>query len=244
MDANFTTSGFLNRFTDKKNCMLHPDSLKFLVNLKANNSKEWMDANRGAYLAAKADFENFTADMLQVLGKTDPEIAPLQVKDCTFRLNRDIRFSNNKAPYKTNMGWYIVRGGKKSPFAGYYCHIEPGHCFFAGGLWMPMPEVLKQVRQEIDYNFDAFQKILQNKKFKSTFGNFDRSNGMALSRPPKGYEPGNPAIEYLKLKSFVVTTPVDDSLLTNKGLVKHIAGLCETLKPLVDFLNEGLVTEI
>lgn len=223
--------------------MLQPDTLTFLTKLKANNSKDWMDANRGAWLAAKADFENFTGEMLKELGKTDPSIAPLQAKDCTFRLNRDIRFSNNKAPYKTNMGWYIARGGKKSPFAGYYCHLEPGQCFFAGGLWMPLPDVLRKVRQEIDYNFGQLQAILQNKNFKATFGDFQRSEGMALSRPPKGYEPGNPAIEYIKLKSFIVSVALNDSIFTGKGLVKHVTGLCQALKPLVAFLNEGLAGE-
>ena len=99
--------------------MLQPATLSFLKKLKINNTKEWMDANRSAYLAAKEDFEQFTGAMLHELGKSHPELSPLQVKDCTFRINRDIRFSQNKAPYKTNMGWYIARGGKKSPFAGY-----------------------------------------------------------------------------------------------------------------------------
>ncbi|HSK12467.1 MAG TPA: DUF2461 domain-containing protein, partial [Phnomibacter sp.] len=118
--------------------MLQTTTLTFLKKLKANNNKEWMDANRDKYLGAKADLEQFTATMLAALAKLDADLAPLQVKDCVFRINRDIRFSQNKAPYKTNMSWYIARGGKKSPFAGYYCHIEPGKAFFAGGIWMPM----------------------------------------------------------------------------------------------------------
>ncbi len=223
--------------------MLQSSSLNFLKKLKTNNTKEWMDANRDAYLATKADFESFTGELLAVLAKTDPNLAPLQVKDCTFRINRDIRFSNNKAPYKSNMGCYIARGGKKSPFAGFYCHIEPGQSFLAGGLWMPEPDVLKKVRQEIDYNFDDFKKIINAKKFKATFGDLDRSEGATLSRPPKGYEAENPAIEYLKLKSFLVMVKLDEKMLTDKGLVKYLSGLCDTMKPFVDFLNIGVEGE-
>lgn len=217
--------------------MLHKNTLLFLKGLKANNHKDWMDANRQDYLAAKEDFEKFTAAMLLVLGKDNPDIAVLKAKDCTFRINRDIRFSQNKAPYKSNMGWYIARGGKKSPFAGFYCHIEPGQSFFAGGIWMPMPDVLKQVRQEIDYNYPDFRKIITQKKFKETFGDLDRSEGFALSRPPKGYEADNPAVDYLKLKSFIVSTPLDEKQLTAPGFVEYVAGLCTTARPFIDFLN-------
>ena len=220
--------------------MLQKATLSFLKNLKANNTKEWMDANRTDYLSAKEDFEKFAEVMIPILGKSDPDIAQLKAKDCIFRINRDIRFSQNKAPYKTNMGWYIAKGGKKSPFAGYYCHIEPGQCFLAGGIWMPMPDVLKKVRQEIDYNFDAFKKIVSHKKFKSTFGDLDRSEGYVLSRPPKGYDENNPAIEYLKLKSFIAYVPIDDKLTTDKGLLKHVTTLCETLAPLIGFLNTAI----
>jgi uncharacterized protein (TIGR02453 family) len=223
--------------------MFQKSTVSFLKMLKANNTKEWMDANRANYLSAKSNVEAFTTDLLKVLADTDTSLAPLQAKDCTFRINRDIRFSQNKAPYKTNMSCYIARGGKKSPFAGYYCHIEPGQSFFASGVWMPMPDVLKKVRQEIDYSFGDFKKILQGKKFRETFGDLDRSEGFALSRPPKGYEADNPAIEYLKLKSFIVSTPLDEKQLTAPGFVDYIAGLCKTARPFVDFLNTAIGEE-
>jgi uncharacterized protein (TIGR02453 family) len=224
-------------FSNKSIAMLHINTLSFLKKLKANNHKDWMDANKPAYIAAKEDFEKFTADMLLILGKSNPDVAVLKTKDCTFRINRDVRFSQNKAPYKANMSWYIAKGGKKSPFAGYYCHIEPGQSFFASGVWMPMPEVLKNIRQEIDYNFKDVKKILAQKKFKDTFGDLDRSEGSTLIRPPKGYEADNPAVEYLKLKSFIVSMKLDEKQLTAPGLVEYVAGLCTTARPFIDFLN-------
>lgn len=220
--------------------MLQPASLTFLKKLKANNAKEWMDANRDAYMNAKADFEVFTAALLQEVAKIDATIAHLQPRDCTFRINRDVRFSKNKDPYKTNMACYISKGGKKSSFAGYYCHVEPGKSFMAGGIWMPEAGVLKKLRQEIDYNFAAFQKIVTGKKLVSTFGDLERTDGVVLSRPPKGYEADNPGIEYLKMKSFIATVSLDDKMLTDKKLVKHLAGLFAQLKPFIDFLNVGV----
>jgi uncharacterized protein (TIGR02453 family) len=233
----------LNPFFIKKSDMLQTATLNFLKKLKANNKKEWMDANRDAYLDAKADFEAFTGALLLAVAKNDPSIAHLQAKDCTFRINRDVRFSKNKDPYKTNMACYITRGGKKGAFAGYYCHVEPGKAFMAGGIWMPEAPVLKKLCQEIDYNFNDFKKIVNSKKFNATFGDLDRSEGVALSRPPKGYDVENPAIEYLKMKSFIATVPLDDNMLTDKGLVKHLAALFTTLKPFIDFLNMGVEEE-
>ncbi len=217
--------------------MLQASTLVFLKNIKTHNTKEWMDANRDAYLEAKADFEGFTTSLLHAVSKNDTSIAHLQAKDCTFRINRDVRFSKNKDPYKTNMACYMTKGGKKSSFAGYYCHIEPGQSFMAGGIWMPEADVLKKIRQEIDYNFADFKKIVTGKKFVATFGDLERGEEVMLSRPPKGYEAENPAIEYLKMKSFIASVPIDDELLTDKGLIKLFSGHFAQLKPLIEFLN-------
>lgn len=221
--------------------MLQKTTLSFLKELKKNNTKEWFDANRKKYEAAKADFSALTNAVIKDLGKKDPSIALLQAKDCTFRMNRDVRFSKNKDPYKTNMGMYLSRGGKKSLFSGYYFHLEPGgNSFMGGGLYMPEPDVIKKVRQEIDYNWAEFNKIISQKKFKATYGDLQREEGMVLSREPKGYEKDNPAIEYIKLKSWVATAPITDQLLNTEELVKEISGAFATLQPMIEFLNKAL----
>ncbi|HLO80078.1 MAG TPA: DUF2461 domain-containing protein, partial [Chitinophagaceae bacterium] len=125
--------------------------LSFLKKLKKNNNKPWFDANRHLYVEAKVEFEDFVSSLITSYGKHDPAIAHLLPKDCIFRINRDVRFSKDKSPYKNNFGASITSGGKKSPFAGYYVHIEPGAGFVGGGLWQPMPDMLAKVRQEIDY---------------------------------------------------------------------------------------------
>ncbi len=202
-----------------------------------------MDANRKVYLDAKADFESFTESILQEMVTIDTDLVGLTAKDCTFRINRDVRFSANKAPYKSNMAMYISKGGKKTTNAGYYCHIEPGGSFIAGGMWMPMAPELKKVRQEIDYNWKDFKSLMGKKTFQKYFGDLDRSEGNVLARPPKGYDAENPAIEYLKLKSFIASNPLSDDILKSKGLNKEILMAFKTIHPFIHFLNRAIDTE-
>jgi uncharacterized protein (TIGR02453 family) len=220
--------------------MLQTSTLKFLKDLKKNNNKSWFDAHRKEYEAAKSDFSNFIQSVIDKHSKNDPSIKHIVSKDCMFRINRDIRFSKDKTPYKTNMGAYINRGGKKSLFGGYYFHCEPGQSFVGGGLWMPMPPELSKVRQEIDYNFSEFKKIITSKKFKSFYGDLSRDAEYVLSRVPKGYEPTNPAAEYLKMKSFVSMTTLKDSDLTSKDLIKKTVAGFEALQPLIEFINNSI----
>ncbi len=220
--------------------MIQQATLQFLKSLKKNNKKEWFDANRSKYDSAKKNIEELTAGIISRLSKTDESIAQLQPKECMFRINRDVRFSKNKAPYKTNMGVYFSKGGKKGVQAGYYFHVEPGASFIAGGLWMPMAPELKKIRQEIDYNWDDFSKIVQEKKFKSAFGNLDRSDEYTLSRPPKGYDEENPAIEYLKLKSLIATRKLTDAELASKDVIKNVVAHFEKMRAFIDFLNRAV----
>jgi uncharacterized protein (TIGR02453 family) len=220
--------------------MLQSSTLKFLRDLKKNNNKPWFDAHRGEYEKAKKDFEQFIQEVIDKHGKKDPTIKGLVAKDCMFRINRDVRFSKDKSPYKTNFGASINKGGKKSMLAGYYFHLEPGQCFAGGGIWMPMPDDLKKVRQEVDYNFAEFKKIIGSKKFKSVYGDLSRDAEFTLSRVPKGYEPDNPAAEYLKLKSYIAMINIKDADLNSKDPLKKIIDAFEALLPLLNFINRAL----
>ena len=149
--------------------MLEPQTLKFLTALKKNNNKPWFDAHRAQYEAARIDFSNFIQLVIDAVQKSDTTITGMTARDCIFRINRDIRFSKDKTPYKSHFGASIKRSGRKSPFAGYYFHCEPGNSFVGGGMWMPEPAALKNMRQEIDYNWDEFQQIINEKNFKKTY---------------------------------------------------------------------------
>jgi uncharacterized protein (TIGR02453 family) len=220
--------------------MLQKSTLTYIKNLTVNNNKAWFDENRAPFEAAKLDFEKLVQDIITTFGKTDPDIGPLNAKDCIFRQYRDIRFSKDKTPYKHHMGASFDRGGKKSGFAGYYLHIEPGNKSMAGGgIWMPEGEQLKKIRQEIDYNWKEFEEIINNVEFKNTFGELEQGE-YKLSREPKGYDKDNPAIEYLKLKSVVATQTLTDAELVSNNLLKKIVSSFAALVPLIKFINRSL----
>jgi uncharacterized protein (TIGR02453 family) len=184
---------------------------------------------------------NFIGALIQGIAHWDPPIGALTARDCMFRINRDIRFSKNKAPYKTNFGASINAGGRKAMNrAGYYFHLEPGGSFAGGGLYMPEPAALQQVRQEIDYDYSSLRKILAAPAFRKTFGGLDTDAAFRLSRIPKGYPADHPAAEQLRLKSFIAFAPLADGDLTEKNLLKKTLGACKSLFPLLQFLNRNL----
>jgi uncharacterized protein (TIGR02453 family) len=217
--------------------MLSAATISFLEEIAHNNNKPWFDANRDRYVAAKEDFEIMVTDLLKGLAKLEPAFAEQKAKDCIFRIFRDVRFGKDKTPYKPNFGAYFSKGGKKFPGAGYYLHVEPGGKTFAGGgLWMPESPILKAVRQEIDYNFDEFKLIVEDKKFKKVFSEM---TGESAKKAPTGYTEDNPAIKYIKLKSFVVSNNITDKEIQSKTFVKTVTDTFTTMQPLIEFLNRG-----
>lgn len=221
--------------------MFNESTPAFLKQLARNNNKTWFDAHRPAYAAAKNDFEEFVSRVISALAVVDNDVKDLEVKDCTFRLNRDIRFSKDKTPYKVNMGASFNRGGKKSIFAGYYFHLEPGGKSFAGGgLWMPMAPELRKIRQEIDYCFEEFQKIITEKKFKAQYKTLENTSDIKLSNVPRGYDKENEAAEFLKLKSFLATKNISDKELLQPSLLRETVKSFSALMPLIKFLNKAL----
>lgn len=219
--------------------MLQASTLKFLKDLKKNNNKPWFDANRKIYESAKEDFHLLVAELIQGIAKFDTPIGDLTAKNCTFRINKDVRFSKDKTPYKTNLAAAFTAGGKKAEGAGYYFHCEPGQSFLAGGVYMPMPPELAKIRQEIDYSFAEWSKIINHKQFKKLFpGGIEGTQ--PLVRPPKGYDESNPAIEFLKMKGFIVTHPLTDSALQEKKTIKEILTAFEAMKPMIDFFNHAV----
>ena len=220
--------------------MLQSTTIKFLKDLNKNNDKTWFDKHRPVYEDAKADFAAFVDTIISKHGKKDEGIKDLKAKDCMFRINRDVRFAKDKSPYKNNFGASISRGGKKSAFAGYYFHLQPGESFVGGGVWMPMPPDLKRLRQETDYCFDEFKKIINAKKFKAIYADLVKDSDTSLVKIPQGFEKDNPAADYLKLKSFIAIKKLDDAVLTSKDLVKTTLEAFEALQPLLAFLNRAM----
>ena len=223
--------------------MLSKNSLQFLEDLKANNNRDWFLANKKRYEDYKKDYHELIAAFLNVMKPMDASLAMLEVKNCTFRINRDIRFSKDKSPYKSHMGIWMSSNSHGVNAPGYYIHIEKGASFIAGGLYAPEASELKKVRKEIAFFYDDLEEILNDKKLKTQFGGFSRTEGNALKNAPKDYDKDHPAIEFLKLKSFTVSKKIADKELLDKDCVKNIAGTLIAIKPLIAFLNRGLTFE-
>ena len=219
--------------------MLQSSTLRFLATLKKNNNKAWFEENRNLYENAKEDFSLMVEALIKAIARFDEPVGLLKPKDCTFRINRDVRFSSDKTPYKSNMAAAFSKGGKKASIAGYYFHCEPGKSFTAGGFYNPLPDQLAKIRQEIDYNFDDWMKIVNTKRFKSQFPKGVQGTGI-LVRPPKGYDENSPALLFLKMKGFIVTSEFSDAELLEKDAVKKVALSFEAMKPMIDFLNRAV----
>jgi uncharacterized protein (TIGR02453 family) len=215
--------------------MLSSSTVSFLKNLEKNNDRNWFEEHKPAYLKAKENFEDFITAVITEFAQKDPLFLHHKAKDTIFRIYRDVRFSKNKNPYKTHLSSYIAKGGRKSPDAGYYIHIQPGNkSFMAAGLWMPESPQLKAVRQEIDYNYQSLLQILHKPAFKKVFPEVE---GETLKKPPQGYTADNPALPLLMKKSFIVSSPISDKELTADSLVQSIVQKFLLAKPFVDFLN-------
>ncbi|MFL6468359.1 MAG: DUF2461 domain-containing protein [Pyrinomonadaceae bacterium] len=218
--------------------MLERETLAFLEKLEKNNSREWFNANKTAFESANANVTAFTGSLIDKFGKFDPEIAGLDPKACVFRIYRDIRFSKDKSPYKTNLGAYIAPGGRKSMAPGYYFHVQPGRCFFAGGKHIPDGSELLKIRNAIVKNTDEFLKIINKKSFRDTFGELQ---GDKLKSPPKGFDTEHNAVEYLKLKEFMAFVEFpNEKELSGQDFPKSLAKIAKEMFPLVTFLRKAL----
>ncbi len=209
--------------------------LPFLKKLQANNTKDWFDTNRPTYEIAKQEFEIFVQQIITGICKFDKAVEEQEAKKCIFRINKDVRFSKDKSPYKNNMGASINPGGKKSLVPGYYLHIQPGASFLAGGVYMPMPDVLAKIRQEIDYNPNPLLKILKSKSFKKYFKDLDQED--KLKNPPKGYDKEHKHVELLKHKHFIVSHPLSDKDLNEAKIKETIISGFKAMHPFLGYLR-------
>lgn len=220
--------------------MLSKNTLQFLEDLKTNNNRDWFLENKKRYEEFKKDYHQLIREFLETMKPQDANLELLEVKNCAFRINRDIRFSKNKAPYKTHLGIWMNTNQGRNNGPGYYIHIEKGASFIAGGLYSPEADELKKIRKEIAFFYEDLEEILANKNFKKIYSGLDRNETNSLKNGPKDFEKDHPAIEFLKLKSFVAVKKISDKELFEEHFVKIITEKLLVLKPLLEFLNRGL----
>ncbi|WP_319482765.1 DUF2461 domain-containing protein [uncultured Draconibacterium sp.] len=211
--------------------------LGFLKQLAENNNREWFNDNRKWYEESREKLLFLTDVLINEIGEFDPAVRGLQPKDCIFRIFRDVRFSKDKRPYKTNFGSFICKGGRKSMNPGYYFHIEPGGCFVAGGVYMPPAPVLKSIRNYLADRAEEFLEITSEPDFKKQFPEMYEDK---LKLAPKGFPKDHEHIDLLKYKSYIYSKPLEESVVTSDNYIKEVVKLYEQLYPVNVFLYEAL----
>jgi uncharacterized protein (TIGR02453 family) len=210
-------------------------TLSFLEDLRFNNNRAWFEANRKRYEAARAAAEALVTDILAQFAPVEA-VGSTAAKDCFFRLNRDVRFSKDKSPYKTNFGIVLGAGGRKTTGRSYYLNLEPGDVFIATGVYDPTPEQLKHIRAAIAEDPAKLRRIITAKAFQDYFGGL---SGDALKTAPKGYGADHPALDLLRFKQFLAVHQVTDEQALAEDFAAQVVQVCKALKPFATYL-EGL----
>jgi uncharacterized protein (TIGR02453 family) len=217
--------------------MIAKETLDFLKKLDKNNNRDWFQTNKKAFDSAQDNMTAFAGYLIGAIGKFDDAVADLDPKTCVFRIYRDVRFSKDKSPYKTNLGAYIAPGGRKSMQPGYYFHLQPGASFIAGGKHIPDgPEILK-IRNAVAKKTGEFIKIVEKKSFLDAFA---KLRGDQLKSAPKGFDANHKAIEYLKLKEFMAWTEFKDKDVLAADFPKTLVRMTKEMYPLIAFLRRAL----
>ncbi len=217
--------------------------LNFLRELECNNNKEWFAAHKDWYLEVQQKWYGFCEELIREIGQYDNDIARLTIKDCTYRIYRDTRFSNDKTPYKTHFGVFLAKGGKKSMHSGYYFHVGTGtgqtypHAhMLATGNYCYDPKAIKILREDIAYGWDEFN----NEVLKKADSSFKIDMEGALKKVPKEFPADAPFADFMRLKAFCLATYVDDDFITSPDLVHRVAELFRTTKPFNDYVNRAV----
>lgn len=207
--------------------------LKFAAALKRNNNREWFQAHRAEVEVARAQFENFVAALIAELSRTE-SLAGLSPKDCIFRLNRDLRFTKDKTPYKPYMSAYIAPGGRKSRRMGYYVHLEPGNSMLAGGLHEPEAQQLAAWRAALHRNPRPLKKIIAGAAFRRYFGEVQ---GERLKTVPRGYSKDHPEADLLRLKSVTVIRHIPEVMVASPAFLRESLATFRAMRPFLHYLE-------
>jgi len=217
-----------------------PKLFKFLQDLAANNDRDWFHANKERYEdELREPAQAFISDFGPELKKISPHFRadPRKVGGSLFRIHRDVRFSKDKSPYKTNSGiQFRHKEGKDAHTPGFYLHLQPGNCFAGVGIWHPDGETTKSIRSFLIDNTARWQRINGAKRFRETF----ELQGDRLKRPPRGFDPDHPLIEDLKRKDFIAIHKLSQKDVTAKDFLKRYTELCRTGSAFIEALCEAI----
>ena len=235
---------------------IHPNTILFLKDLRANNDREWLKMHDADYRQSKKDFDSFVECLTEKLIEKDETIPELPPKDLTFRIYRDIRFSPDPTPYKTHFSAAWSRTGRKGPYAGYYVQVQPNGSFVGAGVWHPEAPPLALMRQDVDRKSHKIKAVLTaaelRKEFFGGIANDEKKAVKAfvgmnmenmLKTKPKGYDKENPNIDLLKLRNYTVGKKLKDEEVLGPGGIRRIVDLIGILTPFVSYLNSVVMPD-
>lgn len=214
------------------------DTLSFLRELDSNNNKEWFTENKHLYTKAHENVVAFTEKLLNEVSKID-HIVPKSPKRTLFRIYRDVRFSKDKTPHKNYFSGSITRA-TAALRGGYYFSIQPGQSFVGGGFYQPNKEDLARIRYELAHNADPFRKVINQKAFKTYFGEM---LGDQVKTAPKGYKKDDPNIDLLRFKSMYFMHGFNDKEVTSKDFEQKMIDGFKKIRPFFDLMSDVLTTD-
>ncbi|KAM0426796.1 hypothetical protein ACHAPT_008112 [Fusarium lateritium] len=237
---------------DYEDFKVHKNTLLFLRDLKANNRRPWLKSHDGEYRRALKDWNSFVERTTESIIEADETIPELPVKDLTFRIHRDIRFSKDPTPYKPHFSAAWSRTGRKGPYACYYIHCEPKKSFIGGGLWCPDAGQMQKLRASIDERPNRWRRVLNDQDLKRVFlpkaaskndpesallAFAEKNKSNALKTKPKGFVAEHRDIELLKLRNFTIGTQIDDDVFYADDAQEKISDIIRAMVGYVSFLN-------
>ncbi len=215
--------------------MISAQLFQFLKELKKNNTREWFNEH-------KPTFQNFHTEAKQFYQAVEDRLQQTDQieKHKVFRIYRDVRFSKDKTPYKTRFAGYFIRATQELR-GGYYLNIEPGNCIVGGGFYGPESDDLKRIRKEFEQDDSEIRGILNDKKFKSTFGDLQ---GQELKSAPRGFDPEHPAIDLIRKKQFYVIRSFTDKEAQSPNFIDEVLETYQTIRPFFDYMSAVLTTNM
>ena len=212
------------------------DIISFLEDLAANNDRAWFEANRDRYKVVKSRMDAVAKDFIEAVAAFDPSVEGVQVKDATYRIYRDTRFTKDKSPYKTWFGVYVCPRGKRSGLSGYYMHVEPdqNHYMLCTGAYCPTTGEIKSVREEIMTEGDAFVETIRQAE------GFDIDWSTAYKRMPQGWSAEDPHSEYYRLRNFLLVKLIDRDFVLSDDFISRAADQMSRTRPFNDTLNRAI----
>ncbi len=215
--------------------MISKELFQFLKDLKANNTREWFNDHKPTFQTHQAEVKAFYQEVEDQLSQTD------QIeKHKVFRIYRDVRFSKDKTPYKSRFAGYFIRATQELR-GGYYLNIEPGNCIVGGGFYGPEPADLKRIRKEFEQDDSEMRSILNDKKFKATFGELQ---GEEVKSAPRGFDSEHPAIDLIRKKQFYVIRKFTDKEVQSPDFINQVMETYQTIRPFFNYMSSVLTTNL